>query len=45
MTSLTPLPAARLTSETLLGVLQKPYFRWRKSRRLLHTKILRGDAN
>ena len=31
MTSLTPLPAARLTSETLLGVLQKPHFRWRKS--------------
>jgi hypothetical protein len=31
MTSLTPLPAVRLSSETLLGVLQKPHFRWRNS--------------
>jgi hypothetical protein len=32
MTSLTPLSAARLTSETLLGVLQKPQFRQYKIR-------------
>jgi hypothetical protein len=45
MMSLMPLPAARLTSETLLGILQRPHFRWRcDAVALAERAVVRYDA-